>query len=141
MKTEIGSCQGIVAGVSEGLALVSSQPFSLWGDLDPQTGKIINPRSSLFGESVKGRVLVYPRGRGSSTTSACLLEAIRCSSAPCAIINMHVEPILVVGVLVAQEIYDRIVPIAAVSEDVFRLLRTGDYLLVDSVAGKLYRKS
>jgi len=140
MQREIGTGRGIVAGVSQGLALVSSQSFSFWGDLDPKTGKVINPRSDLFGESVKDRVFVYPCGRGSSTTSAFLLEAIRCSTAPCAIINMQVEPILAIGALIAQEIYDRTIPILAVSEDVFHLLQTGDYLLVDSVAGKLYRQ-
>jgi hypothetical protein len=44
------------------------------------------------------------------------------------------------GVLVAQELYGRTVPILAVSEDVFHLLQTGDYLVVDSIAGNLYRK-
>jgi len=140
MQTEIGPCKGIVAGVGEGLALVSSQPFSLWGDLDPQTGKIINPRSNLFGESIRDKVFVYPRGRGSSTTSAILLEAVRCSNAPCAIINVEVESILALGAIVAQEVYGRTVPMLAVAEEVFHLLRTGDYLLVDSIAGKLYRK-
>jgi len=140
MQSEIGSGKGIVAGVGEGFALVSSQPFSFWGDLNPETGKIIDPRSNLFGECIRGKVFVYPRGRGSSTTSAVLLEAIRCSNAPCAIINVEVEPVLAVGALVAQEIYDRTVPLLAVSEDVFRLLHTGDYLIVDSIAGKLHRR-
>ena len=140
MQSEIGSGKSIVAGVSEGFALVSSQPFSFWGDLDPETGKIIDPRSNLFGESIKDKVFVYPRGRGSSTTSAILLEAVRCSNAPCAIINVEVEPILALGAIVAQEVYGRTVPLLAVSEDVFHLLHSGDYLIVDSTAGKLYKK-
>jgi len=140
MQSEIGFGKGIVAGVGEGFALVSSQPFSFWGDLNPETGKIIDPRSNLFGECIRGKVFVYPRGRGSSTTSAVLLEAIRCSNAPCAIINVEVEPVLTVGALVAQEIYDRTVPLLAVSENVFHLLHTGDYLIVDSIAGKLHRR-
>ena len=141
MQKELVSCRFIIDGVSEGLALVSSEPFSFWGGLDPKTGKIINPRSDLFGKSIRGRVFVYPGGSGSSTTSAILLEAIRCSNAPSAIINIEVEPIIAIGVLVAQEIYNNVVlPIAAVPEDAFRLLKTGDYLLVNSVKGKLYRK-
>ena len=140
MQSEIGSGKSIVAGVSEGFALVSSQPFSFWGDLDPETGKIINPRSNLFGESIRDKVFVYPRGRGSSTTSAILLEAVRCSNAPCAIINVEVESILALGAIVAQEVYGRTVPMLAVAEEVFHFLHTGDYLLVDSIAGKLYRK-
>lgn len=141
MQSKIGSGKSIVAGVSQGFALVSSQPFSFWGDLDPKTGKIIDPRSSLFGESIKDKVFVYPRGRGSSTTSAILLEAVRCSNAPCAIINVEIESILALGALVAQEVYGKTVPMLAVSEDVFHLLHNGDYLIVDSIAGKLYRKN
>jgi predicted aconitase with swiveling domain len=141
MQKEISSCQFIVAGVSEGFALVSSETFSFWGGLDPKTGKIIDPKSNLFGESIRGRIFVYPGGRGSSTTSAILLEAIRRSNAPSAIINIEVEPIIAIGVLVAQEIYHNVVlPIAAVPADKFQLLKTGDYLLVNSIAGKLYRK-
>ncbi len=140
MQREIGSCKSIVAGVAEGFALVSSQSFSFEGDLKAKTGKIINPRNNLFGESIRGRVFVYPYGHGSTTTSAVLLEAIRCSNAPCAIISIEVEPIVAIGALVAQEIYGRTVPIFTVSEDVFHLVRTGDYLLVDSVVDKLYRK-
>ena len=141
MQKEISSCKFIVAGVSEGFALVSSETFSFWGGLDPKTGKIINPKSNLFGESVRGRIFVYPGGRGSSATSAILLEAIRRSNAPSAIINIEVEPIIAIGVLVAQEIYHNVVlPIAAVPAETFQLLKTGDYLLVNSIAGKLYRK-
>jgi len=140
MQSEIGFGKGVVAGVSEGFAVVSSESFGFVGGLDAQTGKIIYSRSKLFGESVKGKVFVYPCGRGSTTTSSVLLEAIRCSNAPCAIISVEVEPMVALGVLVAQELYNKTVPILTVSEDVFHLLRTGDYLLVDSVAGKLYRK-
>jgi len=140
MQNKIGTGKSIIAGVSEGFASVSTQPFSFLGEFDPKTGKVIGRRSNLFGESIRGRVFVYPRGCGSVTTSAVLLEAIRCSNAPCAIISIEVEPIVAIGVLVAQEIYDKVVPILAVSEDVFHLIRMGDHLLVDSVAGRLYRK-
>ena len=139
MQSEIGSGKSIIAGISEGFALVSLQPFSFWGDLDPETGKIINPSNNLFGESIKNKVFVYPRGRGSCATSAILLEAVRCSNAPSAIINVEVEPILALGAIVAQEVYGKTVPMLAISEEVFRILCTGDYLIVDSIAGKLYK--
>ena len=142
MQTEIAECKFIVAGASEGLALVSLEPFSFWGGLDPKTGKIINPRNNLFGESVKDKVFVYPSGRGSSTTSAILLEAIRCKTAPRAIITLQAEPIIAIGVLVAQEMYEHVVlPIATIPEAAFRFLKTGDYLSVDSATGKLYKKN
>ena len=120
--------------------VVSPESFSFVGGLDAQTGKIIYSRSKLFGVSIKDKVFIYPCGRGSTTTSAVLLEAIRCSNAPCAIISVEVEPMVALGVLVAQELYNKTMPILAVSEDMFHLLHTGDYVIVDSTAGKLYRR-
>jgi predicted aconitase with swiveling domain len=52
---------------------------------------------------------------------------------------VDVEHILALGAIVAQELYSKTVPILAISEDTFRQLRTGDYLIVDASAGKLYR--
>lgn len=139
MKKEIGAGKGIVAGIGEGAALVSESAFSFWGDLDPVKGKVINPRSNLAGQSIKDKVFVYPRGRGSSTTSAVLLEAVRCSNAPSAIISLDVEHILALGAIVAQELYGKNVPIMAVSEEVFAKINSGDHLVVDAIHGKLYR--
>lgn len=139
MKKELGSGKSVISGIGEGRALVSDQPFSFWGDLDPVSGKVLNPRSNLAGQSIKDRVFVYPRGRGSSTTSAVLLEAVRCSNAPSAIVTLEVEHILALGAIVAQELYQKNVPIMAVTEGVFGKLKTGDYLVVDASEGKLYR--
>ena len=142
MQKEITNCKFIITGVSGGFALVSSEPFSFWGGLDPRTGNIIDPRNNLFGQSIKDKVFVYPCGRGSSTTSAIWLEAIRRATAPRAIITVQAEPIIAIGILVAQEIYPSVVlPVAVIPEDTFRLLKTGDYLLVNSTAGKLYKKN
>lgn len=140
MQKEIGSGKSIIAGVSEGFTVVSPEPFSFTGEFDSKTGKVVNPRSSLFGQCLKDKVFVYPYGRGSSCNSADLAEAIRRSTAPCAIINLQVEPIIVIGVLVAQTLYDRIIPVLEVSQDMFNLLKTGDYIIVDALAEKLYKK-
>jgi len=130
----------IIGGKNEGFALVSSQPFSFWGGLDPKTGKIINPRSDLYGETITGKVFIYPGGSGSSTTSAILLEAIRCKTAPRAIINIQVEPIIAIGILVAQQIYPGVIlPTVAIPEQEFRLLKTGDFLRVDTSAARVYK--
>jgi len=140
MKQELATGKSIIPGIAEGIAVVSQEPFSFAGEFDRRTGTISNPRSNLFGESLKGKVFVYPYGRGSSCTSAVLAEAIRCCNAPCAIINVQVDPILVIGVLVAEALYSMTIPILGVSQETFRLLHTGDNLIIDAVAGKLYRK-
>jgi len=78
----------VVAGSAEGIALVSREPLSFWGGLDTATGEIIDKRHERSGEIVTGRIFVFPQGRGSSTSSAVLLESIKTGTVPAAIINL-----------------------------------------------------
>ncbi|MFN8062898.1 MAG: DUF126 domain-containing protein [Vicinamibacterales bacterium] len=76
----------IVAGAAEGPLLVSSEPLSFWGGYDSRTGEIIDRRHSLAGRCGRRTILVLPATRGSSTTTAVLLESVRAGTAPAAII-------------------------------------------------------
>jgi len=119
-----------VAGDARGEALVTREPLSFWGGLNPETGEIIDRRHSLSGEIVTGRVLVLPYSKGSSTTSTILLEAIRAQTAPAAIISSLPDPMLALGSIVAAELYHRSVPVVFVDEADFRRLRTGDWVAI-----------
>ena len=120
----------VIAGAAEGVALVSHEPLSFWGGLHAGTGEIIDRRHGLSGATVTGRVFVFPRGKGSSTGSAVLLESIRSNTAPAAIVNLKVDPILALGSIVADELYHRSVPIVVLEEDDFHSLHQGDRLAV-----------
>ena len=122
----------LVAGSAEGRAVVSGQPLSLWGGLDADTGEIIDRRHELSGRKVTGRVLVFPRGKGSSTASGILLESIRAGTAPAAIVNSAVDPILALGAIVADELYHRSVPIVVLPEEDFDTIRDGDMVSVEA---------
>ncbi|MHA2380380.1 MAG: aconitase X swivel domain-containing protein [Candidatus Thorarchaeota archaeon] len=76
-------------GDASGTALVTSQPICFWGGLDPKTGTITERDHELKGQNVAGTVFVFPTGKGSSTTSAILLESVRCGTAPAAIVNAN----------------------------------------------------
>jgi len=104
-------CVPVSKGVSEGEALVTSQPMCLYDSLDPKSGRIVNKRHELYGECVSGRILFFPYGIGSSTSAATILEASRCKKAPNAIVNLETEPIIAVGALLAERLYGRIIPI------------------------------
>jgi predicted aconitase with swiveling domain len=52
----------ISKGKGAGEALVTSQPISFYGGVDPNTGEIIEKGHELQGKSVKGKVLVFPTG-------------------------------------------------------------------------------
>ena len=101
----------LVAGASSGKALVLSEPLSLWGGLNPETGEIIDRRHPQAGEIVTGRVLVLPSGRGSSSASSILLEAVKQGTAPAAIITSETDGILALGAAVAREMYDTSPPV------------------------------
>ena len=118
--------RSLVAGSAEGVALVSKEPLSFWGGIDPRTGEIIDRRHELLGANVAGRVFVFPQGRGSSTSSATLLEIIRAGVAPAAIINLRVEPILALGAIIADELYHQTVPVVTLPEDAFYSIKEGD---------------
>ncbi len=116
----------LVGGAASGDALVLDEPLSLWGGLDPATGTIIEPRHPQYGESAAGRILVMAAGRGSSSSSSVLAEAIRLGTAPAAIVLGEPDAILVVGSLVGQELYGRALPIVVVGPAGVASIRTGD---------------
>jgi predicted aconitase with swiveling domain len=128
-KTIVG--MPIVSGSAEGVALVSSQPLSLWGGLNPHTGEIIDRRHERSGEIVTGKVFVFPRGKGSSTASAVLMESIKAGTAPAAIINLSVDPILALGAIVADELYHETLPIVVLSREDIDTIQDGDSLIIE----------
>lgn len=130
----------VIAGRAEGPALVSTEALSFWGDVDPATGRVTNPRHVLFGERLAGRVLVFPNGRGSCTTSNILLELIRTAQAPAAIVTRALEPVLAVGPLVGASLYGRTIPMVTVDGATFARIRPGDWLVVDAQGGTVERR-
>ncbi|HEY7546419.1 MAG TPA: DUF126 domain-containing protein [Blastocatellia bacterium] len=107
----------LVEGSGRGRALVLMEPLSLWGGLDPQTGEIIDPRHPQRGKTVTSRALVMRTGKGSSSASSILLEAVRAGTAPAAIILAEADAILALGAAVAREMYDRTLPVVVLDAD------------------------
>lgn len=115
----------LVAGDAAGRLLVASEPLSFWGGYDAETGEIIDRRHALSGLNASGRILAIPSTRGSSTTSAVLLEAIRGGKAPAAILTSEVDAVLALASIVADEMYRTPLPIVALGLDDFGRLRSG----------------
>lgn len=120
----------LVPGAAQGLALVTDEPLSFWGGYDQWSGEIIDRRHPLSGENAKGKVLVVPASRGSSTTTAVLLEAIRNGNAPAAIITACVDRFFALASIVADEMYQRPIPILALEAEDFAKLQTGNAIEV-----------
>ena len=115
----------LVDGEATGQALVLTEPLSLWGGLNPETGEIIDRRHPQVGQIVTDRVLVMPSGRGSSSASSILLEAVKQGTAPAAIITSETDGILALGAAVAREMYDQSPPVLVLSGDDYAQIQTG----------------
>jgi predicted aconitase with swiveling domain len=106
--------RALVAGEATGSALVLDEPLSFWGGLDPATGRLVDPRHPQRGVVLTGRVLVMPSGRGSSSSSSVLAEAIRLGTAPAAIILGEPDHIVAIGAIVARELYGVTLPVVTI---------------------------
>jgi predicted aconitase with swiveling domain len=101
----------LVPGTAEGPVARLTAPLSLWGGLDLDTGRICDVSHPQCGMALAGTILVMPGARGSSSSSSALVEAVRRGIAPRAIILSRVDPILVIGGLVAFDLYGIELPI------------------------------
>lgn len=92
----------IKKGRGHGLALVSTEPIGFLGGVDPETGLVVEAGHPLYGQSVAGRVLVFPTGKGSTVSSYTLYRLAKNGLAPAAIINAQSEAIVAVGAIIAD---------------------------------------
>jgi predicted aconitase with swiveling domain len=123
--------RAVVPGEAEGEALVTTEPLSFWGGYDFKTGTIIDTHHPLAGVCAAGRVLALPFSKGSSTTTAVLLEAVRAGTAPAAIVTTGVDSFFALAAIVAEVMYGKAFPVIAVTPDDAAKLRTGTRVRVD----------
>ena len=113
----------IKEGHVSGKALVSPEPIGFLGGVDPKTGTVVEPGHPLHGQSVAGKVLIFPNGKGSTVGSYTILRLAANGVAPLAMINARSEPIVAVGALLADIPMVDSVPVEE--------FRTGDDVSVD----------
>ena len=123
--------RAIVSGEADGEALVTRDSLSFWGGYDFHTGEIIDRHHPLAGVRAAGRILAVPFSKGSSTTTAVLLEAVRAGTAPAAILTTGVDPFFALASLVADVMYGKSFPVVALEPADFASLRSGERLVVE----------
>ena len=115
--------RALVDGSASGALLYSDVGLSFWGGVDAATGDVIDRHHPLAGQNIAGKILAIPSGRGSCTGSGVLLELILNGAAPAALLFEHVEEILTLGVLVAEEIFGKSIPVVALGSAAFQALK------------------
>lgn len=123
--------RSIAKGVGSGPLLVSPAPISFLSGVDPETGTIVETGHPLRGESVAGKVLAFPYGKGSTVGSYVLYALSRNGHAPAAIVNTEAEPIIATGAIIGEiPMIDR--PGIPISR-----LKTGITVTVDGNQGRM----
>jgi predicted aconitase with swiveling domain len=92
----------VVGGTAEGEALVSEDPVSFYGGVDPDTGEITEPGHACFGHRISGKVFVFPRGKGSTVGSYIIYRMKKQGTAPAAMVNLETEAILATGCVISS---------------------------------------
>jgi len=133
----IVKCSPLVAGHGRGKILVTQQNISFWGGVDPASGMIIDPRHELFDQSITGRILAFPYGKGSAAAPLVLLELAKQKTAPAAIINIETDPLLVAGPIISRHFYGTSIPVVTLARTAFDRLQTGRSATVDGIKGEI----
>jgi len=117
-------------GKAEGEAIVAEAPCAFLGELDPTTGKVPSPIHPLFGQSLKGKILVCPTGKGSTMGPIIAWYSMKAGNNPKAIICIEAEPIIAsVAIAVDMPMMHKL------DKNPLELINNGDYLKVDAIAG------
>ncbi len=117
----------IYQGTAQGEALVTSMGISFFGGVDPDTGVVVEQGHQLEGQSISGKVLVFPTGKGSTVGSYTLYRLKRNGAAPIAVVNAQCETITAVGCIIAE--------IPCVDHIPIEELKTGAVLRIDGQRG------
>ena len=92
----------IFKGIAEAEAIVTKDGISFYGGVDPDTGKVVEVGHELEGQSVTGKVLVFPTGKGSTVGSYTMYRMKKNNTAPVAIVNKQIDTIIAVGCIISE---------------------------------------
>ncbi|MDR1516234.1 MAG: DUF126 domain-containing protein [Synergistaceae bacterium] len=124
-KTLKGRC--IVEGETEGEAIVTKDPISFMGTVNPKTGVIIERKHEIEGSCLKGKILVFPHSKGSTGGSYMLYDAVKNCVGPVGIINRAAESVVTIGAIVAE--------LPMVDQVDISQIKTGDYVYLNATEG------
>jgi len=120
----------ISKGKAEGEAIVTKMPISITGGLNPYTGKIVEKGHELEGQSVVGKVLVFPHGKGSTAGPWQFYVAYKRGNAPKAIINVKAEAVVAVSAIITNTPM-----VHKLEKNPLEVIETGDFVIVDANHG------
>lgn len=128
------SAEFLLPGDAQGVLVMLEAPLSLWGGFDIHDGTVIDPAHPQRGVCLAGCIVAMHEARGSSSSASALVEAVRRGTGPVAIILGRPDPILVIGALVATDLYGKALPIVVLGADGWAQLVNGAEVRLSSEA-------
>ena len=120
----------VIGGKAEGEAVVTRQPVSFLGGVNPDKGIVVEKGHELEGQSLTGKVFIFPHGKGSTAGPYIIYAMAKRKTAPAAMINVEAEPIIAVGAAMGNiPLVDRLDP------NPLEAIATGDYVKIDGDQG------
>lgn len=127
MDQKIIKCRKISKGCASGEVLLTRDSLSFLGGVNPNNGEVIDSKHELFGQNIKGKVLVMPSGKGSTVGSYVLYQMAKNLTAPLAVVASEAEPIIATGAIMAG------IPMVDHPEvDIFDILHDGQIVEVNA---------
>ena len=127
MNTLILKGHKVIEGYVEGEALVTKEPISFMGSIDPKTGVVIERGHDIEGQCLKGKILVFPTSKGSTGGSYMLYDVVKNGVGPLGIINVEAESVVVIGAIISG--------LPMVDKIDIEKIQTGDYVVIDADDG------
>ncbi|MDD2835550.1 MAG: DUF126 domain-containing protein [Methanothrix sp.] len=122
-------CHRIASGSARGQSLVTRDAISFLGNVDANTGMVVDPAHELFGQCIAGKVLIFPGGKGSTVGSYVIYQLKKRGLAPIAMINIRSEPIVAVGAIISG------IPLVDRVEEEILQVKNGTLVEVDADLG------
>ena len=124
-KKLVIKCRTLVEGIVQGIALVSKEPISFYGGVDPDTGIVVERNHPLYGKSISNKILFFPYGKGSTVGSYIIYRLAKKKLAPLAIVNVRSEPIILIGCILSS------IPLVdMIDEKYFDIIKSGSKVKV-----------
>ena len=119
----------IYPGKVKGKAIVSPEPIGFYGGVDVKTGEIVESGHPLEGRSIKGKILVFPHGKGSTVGSYIIYGLKKLGNAPLAIVTENIDTVTAVGVIISE--------VPCIDGVDIKKIRDGDIIEVDAEKGEV----
>ena len=120
----------VIGGLAEGEAVVTKEPVSFLGGVNPDKGVVVERGHELEGQSITGKIFIFPHGKGSTAGPYIIYAMAKRKTAPVAMINVEAEPIIAVGAAMGNiPLVDRL------DKNPLEVIATGDHVRIDGDQG------